>query len=148
MAAVVAVPLFLRDVYLTLKVGSGTAAEYQMFAKVAKLQVSAGDVVTVNTLSSDGQFSSVGAPSYALVLEGIQDWSADGLSTFLWTNDGAVADFELNVASEGTATPTTEAPSMEGQVTLVAGDYGGEVNTYGEMSLELPCVAKPTLKTA
>jgi hypothetical protein len=148
MAAVVAVPLFLRDVYLTLKIGAGSAAEFQMFAKVAKLQVTAGDIVTVATLSSDGQFSSVGSPSYALILEGVQDWTATGLSTFLWTNDGAVADFELNVASEGTTTPTTGAPSMEGQVTLVAGDYGGEVNTYGEMSLELPCVAKPVLKTA
>jgi hypothetical protein len=147
MAAVVATPLFMRDVLLTLKVGSGTAAEYQCFAKIAKLQVTAGDVVTVQTLCSDGTFSSVGNPSYALILEGVQDWTSDGLSAYLWANQGEVADFTLNAHGES-ATPTSDTPVMTGSVTLVAADYGGEVGAYAEMALELPCTAKPVLKTA
>jgi hypothetical protein len=37
---------------------------------------------------------------------------------------------------------------MTGQVTLHAGDFGGEVETYAELAVELPCVSKPALDTA
>lgn len=144
MAAVAVVPIFMRNVFLTLKVGAGTAAEYQCHASTAQVKVTPGDVVTVETLCSDGSFSSVGKSTYALILEGIQDWSATGLSTFLWTNDGAVADFVLNVYGEG-VTAADATPAMAGQVTLAAGDYGGAINEYAPYALELPCVAKPTL---
>ena len=146
MAAIVAVPIFIRDVLLTLKVGSGTAAEYQAFAEVAKVVVTPGEVVTTQTLSSDGTFSSTGKATYALQLDGVQDWSADGLSTYLWTNDGLEADFVLNAYGEG-ASPSTDTPLMSGKVSLSAADYGGEVNTYGKFSVTLACTAKPTLKT-
>jgi hypothetical protein len=148
MAAVVAVPFFMRDVLLTLKVGAGTAAEYQCHVSVASVKVTAGDVVTVQTLCSDGTFSSVGKSTYALVLEGVQDWSATGLSEFLWENEGAEADFVLNPYGETISTPTADTPAMTGVVTLMAGDFGGTINEYAQYAVELPCVSRPTLKVA
>lgn len=144
LAAVPAVPLFLRTVKLTLKIGAAAVAEYQCHVSTAKIQTTAGDTVTVKTLCTDGVFSQPGASTYALVLEGIQDYSATGLARYLWTNQGAIADFDLQAHGE-TASPSTSQPHMTGQVVLIAGDYGGEIETYGEISLELPCVAKPTL---
>jgi hypothetical protein len=37
---------------------------------------------------------------------------------------------------------------MTGQVTAIPGDYGGEIGSYAELSVELPFVAKPTLAVA
>jgi hypothetical protein len=135
-------------VLLTLKVGAGTAGEYQCFARVAKLQVTPGEVVTTQTLCSDGTFSQVGKATYALVLEGIQDWTATGLSTYLWTNEGADAEFVLNAYGETVSVPTADTPAMTGTVVLAAGDYGGEVDAFGEFALELACTVRPTLKVA
>ena len=146
-AAVPAVPLFLRTVKLTLKVGAAAVAEYQCHVTTAKVQTTAGDTVTVKTLCTDGVFSQPGTSSYALVLEGIQDYSATGLARYLWTNAGLIADFVLQAHGEAVA-PGASTPQMTGQVVLIAGDYGGEIETYGEISLELPCVAKPTLAIA
>jgi len=147
MAAIAATPLFMRDVLLTLKVGAGTVSEYQCHVSIARVQVTAGDTVTVQTLCTDGTFSQAGKSTYALVLEGIQDWSADGLSRYLWDNDGLVADFVLQPHGSATAIGT-DTPAMTGQVTLHAGDFGGEVETYAELAVALPCVSKPALDTA
>jgi hypothetical protein len=144
MAAVPATPLFMRDVKLTLKIGAGSLFEYQAHVSEARVQVTPGDTVTVKTLSTDGSFSSPGVASYTLVLTGVQDYSADGLARYLWDNEGAIADFVLQAHGETTAL-AADTPAMTGQVTLVAGDYGGEIETYGEIGLELPCVAKPVL---
>jgi len=147
MAAVVATPLFMRDALLTLKIGAAAVAEYQCHVTEARLQVTAGDTVTVRTLCTDGTFSSPGAASYALILEGIQDWSADGLARYLWDNEGSVADFVLQAHGEAAAVGA-DTPAMTGQVTLAAGDYGGVIDEYATISLELPCVAKPSLDVA
>jgi hypothetical protein len=37
---------------------------------------------------------------------------------------------------------------VTGTVTLVAATYGGEVNTYAELDVTLPCQVKPTLDVA
>lgn len=148
MAAIAATPLFMKDCLLTLTLEGETAAEYQCHVTEARVQAEAGDRVDISTLCSDGQFSEVGASSYTLVLTGIQDWADKsdvlGLARYLWDNEGAEATFVLNAHGEtATASPTT--PAMTGTVTLVAGDYGGAINEYAEVAVELPCKAKPTL---
>jgi hypothetical protein len=85
------------------------------------------------------------------VLVGIQDWdttpASPGLSAYLWQNEGLVLDVVLNVYGE-TATKTAATPAMTGQVTAIPGDYGGEIGSYAELSVELPFLAKPTLAVA
>jgi len=150
MVAIAATPLFMRDVYLTLNVGT-PGGEYQCHVSEARVQVTPGAQVDIQTLCSDGTFSQVGQSTYSLVLEGIQDWSDDttdqGLARFLWEQEGESATFVLNAHGETVTVPTADQPSMEGSVTLIAGDYGGVINEYASLSLELPCLAKPTLNS-
>lgn len=151
MAAIPAVPIFMRNVLLTLKQGAGTLGEFQCNVSEARVQVTPGDTVTVKTLCANGAFSSASPPEYALVLVGIQDWdttpASPGLSAYLWQNEGLVLDVVLNVYGE-TATKTAATPAMTGQVTAIPGDYGGEIGSYAELSVELPFLAKPTLAVA
>lgn len=148
MAAVTATPLFMKDVLLTLAVGAGTANEYQCHVTEARVSVEPGDRVDIATLCSGGSFSEVGKSSYALVLVGIQDWADAsgvlGLARFLWDHEGEEATFVLQAHGESAA-PSAGQPAMTGTVRLVAGDYGGVINEYAGLEVELPCMAKPSI---
>ena len=139
--------LFMRDALLTLKLGAGTAVEYQGQVSTAAVEVEAGDTVTYPVL--DGTIpTQIGPSGYALHLVAAQDWdAAGGLARFLWDNEGEDAEFVLQ--AHGESTPNSDAtPAATGTVRLVAGSYGGEVGTYAELDVTLPCAVKPTLDTA
>lgn len=141
-----ATPLFMRNVHLTLKLTAGSRIQFNCDAKVAEIVSEAGDEVEYKTLCATGSFKQVGVTTYALHLVAMQDWATNGLARFLWDNDGASAEFQYSASS--TIPPTTAAPGMSGFVTLVAPNYGGEVETYAELDVTLPCTAKPTIVTA
>ena len=136
--------LFMRSATISLKVGATAAVQYQGQVSTAALEASAGDVVTYPVL--DGTVpANVGPDSYALHLVAAQDWtSATGLARFLWDNAGQDATFYLSAFGTAAA-PATGKPAVSGTVRLVAPSYGGEVNTYAELDVSLPCLAKPTL---
>jgi hypothetical protein len=138
-------PLFMRDVSLTLGTG---ATEYNCQVASAMVEVTPGDEVTYTTLCSDGSFSEVGRSTYGLALRLGQDWAnSQGLARYLWDNEGSVVTFRLQAHGSGTAS-SDSAPAMTGSVRIVAASYGGEVDTYAEAEVTLPCTAKPTLETA
>jgi len=150
-AAIPSVPLFMRDVKLTLKASAdATPLEFQCHVSEARLQVTPGDTVSVQTLCASGSFSSTGKPSYALILNGYQDWdttsNSEGLAEWLWKHEGEVCDFVLQAHGEA-ATPSATKPQMTGQVVAHGVDYGGAINEYAPFSAELACTAKPVLAT-
>lgn len=152
MAGIPSTPLFMRDVMLTLKAAADVAAlEFQCNVSEARVQVTPGDTVSVQTLCANGSFSSTGKPSYALILNGYQDWdttaASEGLAAYLWDHDGEVLDFVLQAHGEAVAA-STDKPQMQGQVTASAVDYGGAINEFAPFTAELACVAKPTLSTS
>lgn len=143
-------PLFMRDVTLNLRLsnpGTGQRTEYNCDIHTAEIVPTAGDEVSYSTLCASGSYSSRGKTTYALHIVAAQRWAIDGLAAFLWDNDGALADFQYQAHGAGVA-PSATAPGMAGQVTLVAGNYGGEVDTWAELEVTLPCIAKPTKLTA
>ena len=141
-------PLFMRDVTLNLKITGGpTRVAYQCDIHTAEIVPTAGDEVSYSTLCATGSYSSVGKTTYALHLVAAQRWAADGLATFLWDHDGELADFQYQAHGEGVV-PAADLPGMSGQVRLIAGNYGGEVDTYAELDVTLPCTSKPTKITA
>lgn len=151
MASIPSTPLFMRDVLLTLKAAAdATALEFQCHVSEARVQVTPGDVVSVQTLCATGSFSSTGKPSYSLILNGYQDWDttagSEGLAEYLWKHDGEVLDFVLQAHGEAVAASATQ-PQMTGQVTASGVDYGGAINEYAPFAAELACVAKPILST-
>lgn len=142
-------PLFMRDVTLKLKIVSppGTNVEYNCDISTAEIVPTAGDDVTYSTLCPTGSYSSVGKTTYALHIVAVQRWAADGLAAFLWDHDGELATFQYQAHGASVA-PAADVPGMAGEVRLVAGNYGGEVDTYAELDVTLPCSSKPTKTTA
>ena len=141
-------PLFMRDVSLTLKlVSGGTAAEFNCDAHLAEVVTTPGDDVTYQTLCPTGSYSNVGRSSYGLHIVAAQDWSADGLASFLWDNEGALALFTYQ-AHGSALVPSADAPGMTGEIRLIAPSYGGEADTYAELDVTMPCTTKPTKVTA
>ena len=143
-------PLFMRDVELTLTlVGppAGTAASYACDVTAATIETSPGDEVTVQTLCADGTHTSISKSTYALHLVATQQWAADGLAAFLWQHEGELATFTYQAHGDDVV-PSADAPGMMGEVRLVAGNYGGEADTYAELDVTLPCSGKPTMVTA
>lgn len=137
-------PLFMRDVTLTLKlVSAGTAVEYACDLSTAEIIPSPGDEVTYSTLCPEGSYSSIGKTTYALHVVAAQRWAADGLASFLWDNDGELATFQYQAHGAATV-PSADLPGMAGEVRLVAGNYGGEVDTFAELDVTLPCSSKPS----
>jgi len=138
-------PLFMRDVTLKLSlVTGGTYVEYNCDVSTAEIVPSPGDVVEYSTLCPEGSYSSRGKTSYTLHLVAAQRWDdADGLAAFLWDNDGELANFQYQAHGDG-VTPTADLPGMAGEVTLVAGNYGGAVDSWAELDVELACSSKPT----
>lgn len=138
-------PLFMQDVKLTLKLlpAGPTRVAFECDLSMAEIVPSPGDEVTYQTLCASGSYSSIGKTTYALHLVAAQRWATDGLATFLWDNDGALAEFQYQ--AHGTAVANAaDTPGMSGTVRLVAGNYGGEVSTYAELDVTLPCTTKPT----
>jgi len=142
-------PLFMRDVLLNLRIAAGAGARtaYQCDISTAEIVPTPGDEVTYSTLCASGSYSSIGKTTYALHIVAAQRWAVDGLAAFLWDHDGELADFQYQAHGE-TVANAADTPGMSGQVRLVAGNYGGEVDTYAELDVTLPCVTKPTKTTA
>jgi hypothetical protein len=140
-----AVVWYVKTVTLKLKTTAGSFVEYNGNLASAHIEVSPGDQTDYPTLDG-GVSSEVGSSTYALVLRGSQDYSATGLARFLWDNEGAVLDFDYNMHGLA-AVKSATTPAVTGQVRAVAGAYGGEVNTFAEIEITLPCIAKPVLDT-
>jgi hypothetical protein len=85
------------------------------------------------------------APStYTLELEGPQDWSAAGLSRFLFDHEGE--DLTFTVDQYGTThTASEDEPTFSGTVRAISGGYGGTVDEYAEFAVSLPVQGKPTI---
>jgi len=138
-------PLFMRDVTLKLSlVSGGTPVEYNCDVSTAEIIPTAGDVVEYSTLCPSGSYSSRGKTSYALHLVAAQRWDeVDGLAAFLWDHDGELANFQYQAHGDDVV-PSTAMPGFAGEVTLVAGAYGGAVDSWAELDVELACTSKPT----
>ena len=137
--------LFMKDATLKLKLtGGGSLVEYNQNVQSCEVEVSPGDEQTYPTL--DGNVAkSVGPPTYALVIKAAQEWNpTTGLARFLWDNEGASLDFEYQAHGKSVTT-TTILPRIVGTCKAIPGNYGGEVGTFPEIEVTLPCTAKPVL---
>jgi hypothetical protein len=139
--------IYLADAELTLAlVATPTPVEYQGHVSTAEVVPTAGDQVSTTTL--DGvKHTRMGAPSFALHLVGHQDYSATGLARFLWDHAGELATFTLQAYGQGVAA-SPSSPSIEGEVTLAEGNYGGEVDSWPTIDVTMPCSARPTFAEA
>ncbi|OII04313.1 hypothetical protein [Curtobacterium sp. MCBA15_008] len=68
-----------------------------------------------------------------------QDWSDDGLSAFLYDNEGDEVEIQFTVAG---------GPTFTAQATLAAPSAGGAVNAFAESTASLPIDGKPVRSAA
>jgi hypothetical protein len=87
---------------------------------------------------SDPAGQSAAASSWQVEVSYLQDWGkTDGMSKFLYDNDGVLMWFRFDPAG------TTE-DGFEGPCYLTAGAYGGAADGNWVDDLVFPCAAKPT----
>ena len=121
---------------------AGTAYECQLTSATITPQPQ------FNTIPATGcapATQSPGRTGWQLDMAWLQDWTAaaGGLSGYAYTNDGKPKWFSLTLDS---TVPTVKA---EGQIYVVAGQYGG---VFGDGSAApanatWPCLDKPTITT-
>lgn len=139
--------LFIKDAMVKFVIPPGPysgATEYNCSVKTAELVTTPGDITQYATLCDTIQQQ--GPSTYAIHLVGVQDWATGGLSLFLWTNAGATARCIVNAHGKSAAYAAT-TPGIDATVVLSEGSYGGEVATWAEFEVELPCTARPSLAT-
>ena len=143
--------LYMKDAKLTLKIGAASAHDYAGQVSAATVEVEVGDTSSYATLDGATQ-QEIGPSAYSLHVVAGQVWDgtaspATGLARYLWDNEGQLAQFELQAHGK-TVTNSTTQPSLVGTCRLVAPSYGGEVGTFAELDVTMPCQSKPTLTTA
>jgi hypothetical protein len=123
---------------LTLDIGGN---EFQIQCRVAELQNNTDDGTFFPTYDPvDGGFIEAAEDSYALNLEFYADWRSDGVSDYLWSQDGTTVSFQLDHHEDIPA----EHVRWVGEVLIKAPNVGGEVRTTEITSTVLQCAGKPT----
>lgn len=139
--------LYLSNASVVMRLATESASanrEWNGHCTTAEVVPSAGEEDSVVTL--DGvRHVRIGVSAYALHLVFGQDWSASGISTWLWNNAGLAAV----VGVRATLDPIgPNFPQMEGTVILAEGTYGGEAESWAEGEVTLPFTTKPSLRTS
>lgn len=78
--------------------------------------------------------------TWTLALTYVQDWSATGLSTYLYNSEGESVPV--------TFIPRAGGPSFTAEVVITPGAIGGTVNTFVESTVTLGVNGKPVLVPA
>lgn len=91
------------------------------------------------TLCPDGAFYEEPDPKYSLKFTALADWRANGLSRYLWENDGSVAMFVFVLHSDD---PTT-AVYWTGSLQIKAPSAGGESRKTDKQEITLVILDKP-----
>jgi len=125
----------------TIKFGLTATPDVVVECQVTNFQV----VPSPNTINVPGTYCagpSVAAQgsSFAVSLAYMEDWgqTPDGLSQFLWDNDGNLVFFE-HIPDDVTV------PSVAGECFAVSGAYGGDGDGLWTTTASLPCPSKPTV---
>src|SRR5215467_5021940 len=121
---------------------AGDLDDYGCNVTQATIAASANTVDVAATFCSPASQTAAGS-SFALTLEGMQDWGrddgSDSLSEWLFKNDAARKAFALFLKDE-------TDPKALGIVTVIAGDFGGTAGEPLTFSGELPILGYPDIK--
>jgi hypothetical protein len=122
---------------LVLDIG-GT--EFQIQCRKAEVQNNTDDGEFFPTYDpDDGGFVEAADDSYALDLEFYADWRSNGISDYLWLQDGNTVTFSVTHNSDIPA----ETVSWTGEVLIKAPNALGDVRTTEVTATTLQIVGKP-----
>lgn len=126
---------------IVLTIGGNT---YECQISNWELQNNTEDPQKLNTFCPDGEAFEETDPDWALSLTFFSDWRVNGISDYLMSNNGALADFEI-VHHPGQA---GEEVQFGGQLRIKAPNIGGEVKTTETQSIVLPMIGEPDYSRA
>lgn len=99
-----------------------------------------GEGTRMYTFCADGDFIEDTEPVYNLDLKFFSDWTLNGISDYMWTNDLQVVAFQLDHLPDIVG----EHVRWSGNCKIIAPDGGGDVRTTEESAISLPIIGKPT----
>lgn len=93
----------------------------------------------IYTLCPTGEDTEETDPDYTLDVTFFSDWRSDGISDFLWKNDGATIGFRLDHHPDIPA----EHVSWSGQLKIKAPNVGGEARATETTEVTFVIIGKP-----
>lgn len=126
---------------ITFRIGdetSGTQFECQVQSWSLDPGIEDGDLLY--SYCPDGVEVDEVDPTPSLELTFYSDWRSEGISAFLWENNGMVADFLLEHHPDDPESFVT----WSGKVKVKPGPVGGEVRENEMTEVTLQCVGMPT----
>lgn len=85
-----------------------------------------------------GRQQLAGVETWVLNLTFAQDWSTNGVSTFLFDNAGQLVPFDMDLLGAG-------EPTATGNVFVQAGSFGGTAGTPLSSQVALPVEGRPDI---
>lgn len=129
-------PIFLQDAVLTL--GEGAADDFAAAVSSLTLTPSSSAVVWKG-LKPGASFTRQTKSTWTLDLGYAQDWSeAESLSVYLYEHEGESVPFNVQPDDD------TGQDAFTGTVIIAPGAIGGAVDTFGESTVSLGILGKPT----
>lgn len=128
MAAIAVKPIVLKNVLLTLKLGAGTALEFQKHVSAVEFVPTANSVIWKGL--GNNTHTDVQTASWVANLTFAQDWAtSNSLSRFLFDNEGAsvLARFE----------PELGGAAFTANLVVTPGSIGGTVDSTAVATVAL-----------
>lgn len=132
--------LKLIEFSLTPSGESGTPIQFECQVSSWEMQNNTDDPEQQYTFCPDGSFYETQDDAYALSLTFFSDWQEDGISDFLWQNDGTTLDFTLDHMPD----VATQHVQWTGTCQIKAPNAGGDARATESQEVVLPIVGKPT----
>lgn len=132
-------PFNIVEAALTVKIGTATALGFTRHVSNV-LAAPATSTSTWKGMSQAAVFQFISRAVWSLSMGFAQDWTADGLSRFLFDNEGKDATF--------TFAPVAGGQGFSVVATITPGAFGGTVDAVGEATATLPVKGRPTLVAA
>jgi len=130
-------PFNITDAQLTIDLDGADPAEGFSEHVSSVIATPTSSTSTWKGMKPSAVFQFVGSSVWGLALAFAQDWSATGLSRFLFEHEGEDAVF--------TFAPETGGQGFSVVATIVPGAYGGAVDATGEATSAMPVKGRPTL---
>jgi hypothetical protein len=116
------------------------AVSFECQLKSWKIDPGVDDGDRMYTFCVDGEFTEDTDPDPTLELSFFSDWRANGISDYLWDNDGEVVTFVLDHHPDIAA----EHVQFTGSVKIKAPPVGGEARETEVTEITLQCQGMPT----
>lgn len=134
MASIAVNPFVLKDV--VFEVGADDYA-----AHVSQVEFTPeASTITWKGLTPDATFTDVASATWTCTISYVQDWSATGLSRYLYEHEGDTVAVEF--------TPVNGGPAFTADVIIVPGAIGGSVDSFAAGSVTLGVQGRPLLVPA